>query len=99
MCISCVLTTFDVDDILFSGTAYEICLFTYLLIFAVVWLVIAAPFVMHCLSEKKKLPDENSRTVYQPYKHLQNSLETNGSDGPPSVEMTALLDDRGSALL
>jgi len=51
---------------------------------------------VHCLSEKKKQPDESSRTTYQPYsKHLQNSVEANGGDGPASVEMTSLLDDRG----
>jgi len=58
-------------------------------------LVVSAPFVVHCLSEKKKQPDENSRSVYQPYKHLQSSSEVNGSDGPASVETSALLDDRG----
>ena len=55
----------------------------------------AAPFLVHCLSEKRKQPDENSRAVYQPYRHLQNSLESNGSDGPASVEMSSLLEDRG----
>jgi len=52
---------------------------------------------MHCLSEKKKQPDENSRMMYKPYKHLPNSSETNGGENPPSVEMSALLDDRGIA--
>ena len=57
---------------------------------------VAAPFVVHCLSEKKKQPDESSHMTYQPYnKHLQNSMEANGGDGPASVEMSALLDDRG----
>jgi len=62
-----------------------------------VCLAVAAPFVLHCLSEKKKQPtsDDNNRMAYQPYKHLHSSAETNGGDGPASVEMSSLLDDRG----
>ena len=66
-----------------------------------VCLAVAAPFVLHCLSEKKKQPtvDENNRMTYQPYKHLHGSAESNNSDGPASVEMSSLLDDRGIAVL
>ena len=51
--------------------------------------------MLHYLSEKKKQSDDTSRTVYQPYKHMSNSVETNGSDGPASVEMSTMVDDRG----
>ena len=56
-----------------------------------------APFVVHCLSEKKKQPDEgsSSRTVYQPFKHPPNSAESNSGDGAASVDMPTLVDDRG----
>jgi len=65
---------------------------------------VTAPFVVHCLTEKKKQLDEaaGSRPTYQqPYKHnpQNSSLDaSSGADGPASVEMSALLDDRGARM-
>ena len=67
-------------------------------------MAVTAPFVVHCLTEKKKQLDEaaGSRPTYQqPYKHnpQNSSLDaSSGADGPASVEMSALLDDRGARM-